>query len=77
MTNSTFPDADFDRHGAPRDVPAADWPVRRTASYTRMQRGLAASLVPYTSTEDHADDRRTFLENVVARIHHDLLTGEF
>lgn len=76
MNDSTYPDDSFDRHGTPRDVAAADWPCKRTASYTRLERGLAASLVPYVSGDDSVLTRVEFLRTVVARIETDLLAGD-
>ena len=53
---STYPSAKLDRHGTPRDCPAADWTRKRLASYTALQRALAASLaradVAVECTED-------------------------
>lgn len=74
--DTTYPDAHYDRHGVPRDCPATDWPVRRLTSYSRLQRGLAASLVPYVSDDDASSTREQFLREVVARIQLDLLTGD-
>ena len=74
-TNSTFPNEKFDRHGTPRDCPAADWTCKRTASYSGMQRALAASLVPYVSDDDVELTREQFLRTVISRIEDDLKHG--
>ena len=71
-STSTFPNKRYDRHGAPRDCPAADWTARRTASYTELQRGLAASLAPYVSDDDQNLTREQFLRTVASRIADDL-----
>lgn len=77
MNSSTYPNAKFDRHGTPRDCPAADWACKRLASYTALQRGLAASLVCYVSEDDVDLTRKEFLATVAARIEMDLENGEF
>lgn len=74
---STYPNDKFDRHGTPRNTPAADWHDKRIASYSQLARGLATSLVPYVSEEDICHDRRTFLEIVRDRIEMDLLTNDY
>lgn len=70
--SSTFPNEEFDRHGTPRGVPAADWQCKRIASYSAMERGLAASLVPYVSGDDVEMTREQFLRIVMTRIADDL-----
>ena len=72
LTGSTYPDAQYDRHGVSRDVPAAEWSTRRLGSYSRLARGLAASLVPYVSEDDVELTREQFLRTVVDRIEMDL-----
>jgi hypothetical protein len=75
MNNSMYPDEHFDRHGTPRGSPAAQWPCKRTASYSGLQRGLALSLVPYVSEEDFDLTREEFLRTVASRIADDLQHG--
>lgn len=65
----------WDRHGIPRNVPAADWPCKH-ARYSQLERGLAASLVPYVSGDDATMSRIEFLETVIARIEQDLLARD-
>jgi hypothetical protein len=72
MNYSTYPDDKRDRHGALRNTQAADWAHRRFASYSGVQYGLAASLVPYVSDDDKPLTREQFLRVIVMRIEDDL-----
>jgi hypothetical protein len=76
-TPSTYPSPKLDRHGTPRDCPAADWTCKRLASYTGLQRALAASLVPYVTEDDCELTREQFLWVVASRISDDLIYKTF
>lgn len=69
---SKYPNEKLTRHGTPRDIPAAKWTCMKTASYSGLQYGLAASLVCYVSDNDATLTREQFLGIVADRIADDL-----
>ena len=73
---SNYPDENYDRNRIPR-VPAAQFATIRTASFDRMQEGLARSLACYVSADDAELDRVSFLRTVISRMQDDLEHGTY